>query len=513
MSTTRKSVGRWFTSVAAALTLGALTVSGPASAGATKAQTAQKRIPVGAPTQNSKPQSIVDTADGPIPSDGLGLQVAPQGLGIGSMFVGQGYTAVVTGTGVSKTPAGVPGPKFRRYYAVTINPGTGYVESFIVQPAHVPLTTPAPLLMVFHKYGNSEKDITINTGFVKQAIKKNWYLVAPLSAAQIHFSSIESQFNTNAVFEWVFAHFAIDRTRIYGAGFSMGGGAVMNYAARHVDPAQAMFAAVIDHTGTVDLNNANLKDAGLHVWPYPLDYWFGTNWTPGSADPWKMARSSVIRFDDVTLAVDTDQDLASNLTHVAIRIVRATNDPLTYLTRQCDVLDAHLRNALGFVPGPNYAYDFVPGSTHNWNTLDYAEVCDWLGQHTLTLPTQASTLADHDGVYFNFTVAQDATGAFTPFDWVIDSGTNTLSITLTKNLKSIALDTATAGLSVAAPLTLNLASADGLADEVRLGGWTTIPSSVTRDGLPEVSWSHDSLTGVLTVTEYDAAAHSWVFTP
>ncbi|MCC6408518.1 MAG: hypothetical protein IT453_15250, partial [Planctomycetes bacterium] len=287
----------------------------------------------------------------------------------------------------------------------------------------------------------------------------------------------------------------------------------LNYAARHVDPAGPMFAAILDHTGTVDLNDAYLNDPGMHVYPYPLDFWFGTAWLPGSADPWRMARSSLIKFDDVTLAVDPDQDLASNLTHIALKLVRADNDPLAYLARQCDVLDSHLRNALGFVPGPRYSYEVIPGTTHTWATMNSKAACDWLQQHTLVLPTAGSTLADRDGVYFHFTIEQDVVNAFTPFDWNIDVGANSLSLTETKNLKRATLDMAAVGLNPASPLTVTLKSADGLSDEVKLLGWPTPPTIVTRDGAPETSWTHDAQTGTLTIGEYDASTHAWSITP
>lgn len=469
-----------------------------------------QKLPPAKPSK--KPvRGLMDTVEGDLGPDGLGIAVPP--IALGSKYRALGAQAVVTGTGVIAAPVGTSGPRYTRYYEVTINPGTGFAETFVVQRPNVAPTTPAPLLMGFHRYGVSQKDIPVHTGLVWECLKRGWYLIAPLSAAQIHFSSLESQANTAAVFEWVFANFAIDRTRVYGVGFSMGAGAALNFAARHVDPAGPMFAAIVDHTGTVDLNDAYLNDPTLQAWPYPLDYWFGVPWQPGSADPWRMARSSVIRFDDVTLVVDPDQDLASNLTHMALKIVRADNDPLTYLRRQCDVLDAHLRNNLGFVPGPRYAYELVPSTQHVWSTLHFKNACDWLAQHSLTLPTQGSTLADRDGVFFQFQIEQDVPNAFTPFDWDIDAANNALTLTETKNLKRATLQIASAGLSAALPLHLTLKSADGLADEVKLVGWPTAPTAVVRDGAPETSWSHDPLTQTLTINEYDASLHAWSLMP
>ena len=88
--------------------------------------------------------------------------------------------------------------------------------------------------------------------------------------------------------DWIGAKCRVDRTRIYGVGFSMGGGSVTSYAARHLDPARAMFAAVVDHTGGVALRNTyasepddadsddNTPQVGdnLEV-PDILDGWYG----------------------------------------------------------------------------------------------------------------------------------------------------------------------------------------------------------------------------------------------
>ena len=399
---------------------------------------------------------------------------------------------------------------------VTISPGTGFVETFLVQVPKQLAGTPQPLLVVFHGYAGKHLEVQQETEFLEQADARGWFVMAPLGASKKHFSSIESQLNTETVFNWVLAGFGsrIDRQRIYAVGFSMGGGAATNYAARHLDPSQPMIAAVVDHAGGVALNNTYYHE--IPAVQAIFDFWFG-NGSPGSADPWKMSRSSVIDFDPVTLVTSTDDDLARNLMHVPLKITRAWVDPIGYVNDQCDALDQHMRN-LGKVVGPEYSYELVPRgqqiSAHSWSILPFGDVCDWLEQHTLQLPTEASTLADRDAKYFHFYVQQEASGAFTPFDWKIDIANNGLELTQTSNLARATVETLDAGLDPLAPIAVVVDTADGNADEIVLTRIASLPASVLLDGNANfANWAYDPVAQKLSLTAPDGGAHTWQIWP
>jgi len=68
--------------------------------------------------------------------------------------------------------------------------------------------------------------------------------VAPRGIYKENFGAPLPQDQQQQVIDWVLAHYPIDRDRIYGIGFSMGGGGVASYAARHLDRTGAMFAAM-----------------------------------------------------------------------------------------------------------------------------------------------------------------------------------------------------------------------------------------------------------------------------
>jgi len=460
---------------------------------AARAERARRRAP---------PRSIVDTAP---PGPDLGLtQVGSLLPGSSSVFFGSSYSI----TQASTPQGGASGGASVIYYIVKMNPGTGFKEKFLV---HAPpfQIGPRPMLVIFHKYGTSYLDALVNTNFLLEAKARQWNLVCPLGASGVHFSSIESQINTEAALDWMLTHTNVDRDRIYGIGFSMGGGAVANYAARHLDPTHAMFAAIIDHSGGVALKDTYFRDPPTN---YILDFWFGDG-SAGSAEPWQMARSSVVNFDPYTYEVETAEDLARNLIHMNVRVMRASNDPLAYLSQQSEVFDDQMR-ARGALAGSMYGYYVLPGNLHTWDLLDETTACQWLDSKSLTMPTSGNTLADHDGPYFHFTVEQDLGGAFTPFVWSIDSGLNKLTLSNTQNLKRLTLDTLDAGLDPGAALTVSINTTDALPNEVRLLDYASAPSLVLRNGVTASAiWTATPPSGNLLLQELQTGAQIWQIFP
>jgi hypothetical protein len=403
-------------------------------------------------------------------------------------------------------------------FTITLNnTGSGWQEQFMVQVPNVAPTTPAPLLVAFHKFGVSQNDIVNRTTFMPEALARGWYCVAPLGASQVSFNSLESQVNVQAVLTWMTSMYAIDLTRVYAAGFSMGGGCALGYAERHLDPASIRFAAIANHTGTVALAHAwanepddndaddNVPNFGenLEV-PDLLEFWYGA--APQLA-PFAYSRCSSIDLDVNLGVVLPGTDMSRNIAHVPVLNWVAAADPNLYLYEQTDQLHKHIRHQ-----NPQNTLIIVPGNNHTWNTLDETAVCDWLSQFTLQTPTHASTLADADGIWFHFQLEQDAAGAFTPFTWDVNPATNTFTLSATSNLKRLRLDTSAAGLTATAPLTVHLSTSDLTGDELILEDYTSAPSLVRRDGLV-VPILYDALADRLTLPETDSSLHTWVITP
>lgn len=403
------------------------------------------------------------------------------------------------------------------------NTPTAYVEKFFVQfPPEPSLTSPVPMLVAFHKFGSGALDITNNTSLEQECFDRNWFLVAPLGASTKSFSSIPSQLNTELVLELMLDRFGdyIDSERIYGVGFSMGGGNLLNYAARHVDPSRPMFAALLNHSGAVSLRHSYLAQSANQV---IMETWFGG--TPHDV-PFEYARSSVINLygqtDGGTIGpgpgtspptdqfIDRPNSLIDNISYAPLYLFRVQLDPLKHMSVQLDALGRHLA-----LTGANFVYKVkTVGLQHSWSTLNEKVTLDWLSQFRLELPTAAKTLVDRDGTYFYFDIEQSAAGGFTRFDWKVDSEDNALAFDRTENLERLKFDIGSTGLSTTLPLKLHLTIADGSSDEILISGYESEPLSVIRDGLVSEGWRFNPLTKVLTILEHGfGRPHDWIISP
>ncbi len=410
--------------------------------------------------------------------------------------------------GAATRSAGLINPALRpqspERYRVNLATGTGTLERVWVQEAAA--NHSRPLLVVFHRFGVSELDAMVTTRYFEEARRRQWYVIAPRSLGQFHFSSLTSQIHTKRAIDWALQNFDIDATRIYAVGFSMGGGAALNYAARNLDATQARFAAVASLSGLLDHEHAYANEIVETRDLY--DDVFG-NGAPGSANPWLMLRAGLFRLDN-SLQITPGTDLARNLAHTNVHLFRSNGD-IPYITVQHDVLAAHLA-ALPLSSGQkSAAVSSYVG--HSWDSVDERLVCDWLRQFQLATPSTARTLADQDGAYYHFELEQDAPGTFSPFTWALDLPNNAVALTDTENVERITVRTTSAGLSATSTLQVTLAAADGLADEVVLQNWPLPPLAVSRDGSPSAAWTHDALGQRLTLHEFDPAAHVWQIQP
>jgi pimeloyl-ACP methyl ester carboxylesterase len=380
--------------------------------------------------------------------------------------------------------------------------GTGWVEDFLLYIPILPTPNVTPLLTVFHQFSVSHRDVLLNTSFLQEAQTRGWFMLAPKGATDINFSSLVSQANTESVLRWVLTNYNIDRSRVYGVGFSMGGGNALSYAARHLDPFGPMFAAVVNLNGSLSISDVYVNEIGTH---WALNFLYGGNPT---AEPFAYSRCSVLEIDQATGFVIPERSNAWNLAHIPIETWYAIDDPLVYLVEENLMLHAFL-NGLGGV----HILNPVLGAEHTWDSIDETQACNFLQQHTLAMPTSGYTVADRDGTYFQFEVEQDQAGDFSPMDWSVVSSQNTLIIDKTRNIRRITVDTTTLGLDSTQPLTVILGTADGQPDEIILGGYTQSPQNVTRNGVPNTSWVYDSSAGTLEIHEINTGYHTWITTP
>jgi dienelactone hydrolase len=384
-------------------------------------------------------------------------------------------------------------------YITLNNTGSGYVEKFLLYAPVLLVGQRAPVLVVFHRYGVSEWDAYYYTSFFEEARRRGWFLIAPRAMSQKSFNRLEGQINVEAALGFLNSSYNVDLNRVYAVGFSMGGGLATSYAARHVDPNGMMFAALVNHTGTVSQGDAwasEYQDEASNQ----LETAYGG--TPAD-HPFNYQRCSVIDIDHATGLVGSGTDMGRNMTHLPIRNWMANNDPMQYLRNQTTAFDTYLNGE-----AVNTTLTIVDGNVHSWSTLDETVVCDWLSQFSLQLPRLASTMADQDGNYFWWQVSQTTSGAFTPFSWYLDSVANRISLYNTANLEQVSIDATAAGLQYATTLKINLTTSDGTGDKILLTNMTAPPLSVTRDGLA-ASGTWDPTTNTFLVTETQGNLHQW----
>jgi len=289
---------------------------------------------------------------------------------------------------------------------------------------------------------------------------------------------------------------------------------VATFAARHLDPDAPHFAAIVNHTGTVSIAHAFANDyddndaddgpcpGGAHLEaPDLMEFWNGG--TPKTA-AFSFSRCSTIDIDPVSGLVDEQTDLARNLAQIPVMTVLATGDTHPYLPFQTQTWVDELQHR-----GVDNRFVSVPYVGHSWDALDDHATCDWFDPIRASVPIEGDQLADEDGQRVGrFTVQQDSSGAFTPFQWYADVNANRLSLWGTKNLKRFSVDVEQLGLAYAGTLRWNHLSADGTDDELQLTNVPYAPAHVTRDGQP-AACVYDAQLGTCLLVNPGGAAHLW----
>ncbi len=395
-----------------------------------------------------------------------------------------------------------------RMLEITMNlPGQTWQERFVVGiPAN--MQTPAPVLTLFHGYGEEPLDVLQNTTLAQDAMSRGWLVFIPLGAHKYNYGIDYAQDNIQMSFEFFASRLPVDMDRIYGVGFSMGGGAAASYAARHLDPEGIQFAAVVNHTGTTSLRATYQTSNDFNLFRSPL--MFGG--TPDE-ETFRYLRSSTIDMDPLAGTVDLRGALSSNLSHIPVRHWYATMDANATIVDQTLALDQAMQQGggdTGVVPR-SYA-------VHSWATLDNVAVLDWLEVQRLERPAPGDvtrTVADRDGRWHDLEIQQVAADELTPVLWSIQPQTNTLYLIDSKNVAEIGLDAAGAGLDPAAALTVVLQIKDTSRADIVLRGIPQMPTDVRRRGNSTPTWTYDAAAQTLTLHEQDGSAgwSAWTIVP
>lgn len=381
-------------------------------------------------------------------------------------------------------------------------------EFTVVRPAPgAPM--PYPVLTLFHGFGETPQALLNNTPLAAEAAARGWLVVIPTGAHVFNYGIDYAQDNIEDVFEALATlGYVMDLDRIYAVGFSMGGGAAVSYAARHLDPQRVRFAAVVNHTGSTSLRDTHSAAGLASFFENPLMFGGSPN-----AATFRYQRSSAIDLKPGNV-IDPDTDMVRNLRHVPVIHWSANNDPLQYLVDQSRAMHLQLLQ----VWGGDSQWNVVQGSVHNWTTLA-TTILDTLATYTLQPVTEdvpVPILADRSGRWHQFTLTQRRDKEFSPALISWSTVTNEVSLGDMENIARIEFEASSSvmRLDVNSPLTVQVGTRTLQSVEVVLAGYPTAPSSVSRNGIGLAAWSHDPVSGTVTLREHEGFTRpSWVVVP
>jgi len=385
------------------------------------------------------------------------------------------------------------------------NTSTGWDEDFLLGNPVNPGGSPAPLLVLWHQWSTSEDDTWVNTSFFEEATQRGWYVIAPLGAHQHHLGIDYAQRNTEELIEFMAAWLprlngnrSIDKTRVYGVGFSMGGGALTSYACRHLDPTEYPYAAILNYTGTMSVargwrrlppNINNPSDQNFEFRNHPR--MFGGN-PYDNAFAYQIA--SCIHLWPKPAEVDPTSDLLRNIPALNAATVFVSTDDHPNVD-QCRIATTHAAS-LGFPlfigasidPDPTVPPCSQQHPDHCWGHLNESYICWWLDSKFFKKPTgHTRILADRDARYYDISVTQTNQGVLSPFEYdVTNVSGNNLWLRTSRETSAFQIHTLAMELdptNATATLTLNLQGPPGLPAPVTLkvDGYTTPqPGTATR---------------------------------
>jgi len=395
-----------------------------------------------------------------------------------------------------------------RVLQITLNlPGQTWAETFVIGIPHG-VTGPAPVLTLFHGYGEDPNEVLANAGdLVTEALARGWIVFIPHGAHDYNYGIDYAQENIELTFDLIAARLPIDYERIYAVGFSMGGGAGLSFAARHLDPAGVRFAAVVNHTGSTSLRSTYHLSNAKDVFESPL--MFGG--TPDE-EPFRYLRSSSIDHDAFTGALLGDGHMALNLERIPVRNTYAIYDQNVSLVEQTVALHDYLGTSGGTtteVP--------INASSHAWTTLDATAVLDWLEPQRLDVPALEEIVklrADRDGRWHDVELKLRDDEAFGELLYSSRPSIGALYLIGIENLDAIEANVAALGHGANGAFVVMTQTVDGDAPTLRLSGLGGPPTAVSYTGTAAGTWSYDAQADELVLEEPGAATWArWTILP
>ena len=386
--------------------------------------------------------------------------------------------------------------------------GTIFPEIFKYQlgNSYDPQGPPHPLVVGYHGFGQSSASVGNLSLIDEEANARGWVYMSPTGIDDQLFGSPISQQHVEVVIQWMIDNHNVDPDRIYMVGFSMGGGVVSNFAARHRDPDGIMIAAVGSVSGTFDWTLTWNEGVSSVQTLLENPYNFGG---PPSTEPWAYQQSSALYFDPATyppfpgtlLGVPS---MATNLHAVPTYITYDTGDSISYVPGMNDALEGLLSAGGGIVTklavSGTVDADGNP-APHSWWVLDEVDLFDFFeGRVVDRTPASFAAQQDLGGAVSWIETTQRTPEAFTWVDGSADPLNDALVISDVENAAVVEVDVGEAGIT-GMPVRVTASAAPGGRFELRLTGFPSTPSYML-----------DASTGdLVTLVDSDPATGSLIF--
>lgn len=398
------------------------------------------------------------------------------------------------------------------YFNIFLNAattGTGFFEVARGMTPHdyVPGSADLPLVVAYHGFGSSAQSVADQSLIDEECNERGYLYLSVTGIDDQLFGAPLVQQNVDAAIEHMIANYDVDEDRIFMVGFSMGGGIVSNYAARHRDPDDIMIAGVGTVSATLDWTmEYNLASAALQSW-FENQYNFGD--TP-SVNLFEYQQASALYHDEASypptpgtvLAIDS---MSTNLQPVPTYITYDVDDTLTQVP---DVNDAHkaLLDSLGVTTQIKIQTGTVDPDTllpapHSWAVLDAEELFDFFdaAPDVDRFPVPFEAQIDVDATVSCAEVTKVLPSQFARVDLDADGFAKTLTIDGVSNVDRLVVDVAEAGIRGTLPVHVTATSADVLGFTLELEGFMERPCYLL-----------DTLGGLVTAVDSDIVKDSLI---
>lgn len=377
--------------------------------------------------------------------------------------------------------------------------GTGFAEAIqVMTPCGFnPAGPDIPLLMVNNGWGLSAASFFNGMSDIPdEANARGWLVVAFTQLDDKSFGVVPlPQQNVERALDWVLANYPVDEDRIYGVGWSGGGGSIVSYAVRHLDPEQPMLAALVTNAGSYDLidtyNNEVPSVQTIMENPALL------KGPPSGTTLWQYRLSHGEELFQSGPTVVPEQTKLVNLKHIPVYHTWSTDDSIVYLRDQNQAFDTFLQGIGAPLTTQSFTGLIDP---HSWDLIDAKTALDFLQQHTVTrYPESFDILADKNRTYYWASVTLRAQKILTPVACSADAAANHVAIELT-NVNTLDLRPPTSLLDPTTHFTVSLTTTDAATTDLVFHGVPAAPTYVLLGAEVYDQWSHDGGAQTLTVT-------------